>query len=153
MTYRPFHLGTRNNNERGYIMRYHLSRTARVALVIGMATFLGTIATAQAGSCDGNANDIRVKIKVKDNKASEVVKGDKNEDNLHACPGDTIEWKLNGKNFEISFPDNTPFDFDTENSSDHKLTATVRPDAESDTYKYSITIDGGEPWDPTIIVD
>ena len=134
-------------------MRNHLYRTARVLLVFVVATLLGPIATAQDELCERDAQDIKVRIKVKDNKASEVVKGDKNADELHVCPGDTIEWKLNGRNFEIKFPDETPLDIQRKNSSGHKLEATVRDDAESDSYKYSILIDGGEIWDPILIVD
>ena len=134
-------------------MRNQLSRTAFVLLVFGMAMLLGPFATAQDDSCERTEKNVKVKIKVKDNKASEVVKGDKNCDELHVLPGDTIEWKLNGRNFEIKFPDETPLDIQRKNSSDHKLEATVRNDAESDSYKYSILIDGGEIWDPTIIVD
>ncbi len=134
-------------------MRNHLNCTARVLLVFGVALLLGPFATAQDESCERDAQNIKVKIKVKDNKASEVVKGDQNADDLHVCPGDTIEWKLNGKNFEINFPDETPLDITRKNSSGHKLTATVRDDAESDSYKYSILIDGGEIWDPRVVVD
>ncbi len=134
-------------------MRNHLNCTARVLLVFGMATLLGPFATAQDDLCERTEKNVKVKIKVKDNKASEVVKGEKNCDKIHVLPGDTIEWKLNGKNFEINFPDETPLDITRKNSSDHKLTATVRDDAESDSYKYSILIDGGEIWDPRVVVD
>ena len=134
-------------------MRNNLYRTAPVLLVFGMAAFLMPYATAQGESCERTERDVKVKIKVKDNKASAVMKGKKNCDTLPVRPGDTIEWKLNGKNFEISFPDNTPFDFNTEKSRGHKIEATVRMDAESDSYKYSITIDGGEPWDPRVVVE
>ncbi len=134
-------------------MKNDISRTVRTLLVFGTAAFLASLAVAQDVMCDGDPQDISVKIKVKDNKASEVVKGTENADELHACPGDTIEWKTQGKNFEINFPDKTPLDARTKNSSNHKLTATIRDDAESDSYKYSITIDGGETWDPRVVVD
>lgn len=135
------------------------TRIRTSALTVLAALLLGTTsssAVAQDTACDRDPETFKLKIKIKNNTPTEVVKGffGWNADTLNVCRGDTIEWKLTDKKFFIEFPADTPFDEKKKNSSDGKITTTVRSDAERGvSYKYDIGIDGGGVLDPIIIVD
>ncbi|MDH3490905.1 MAG: hypothetical protein OEM20_02745 [Gammaproteobacteria bacterium] len=135
------------------------TRTRISALTVLAALLMSTIsfyAVAQDTACDRSPETFKLKIKVRDNTPTKVVKGlfGWNADTLNVCRGDTIEWKVNDKEFFIEFPGDTPFDKKKKNSSNGKVTTTVRSDAERGvSYKYDIGIDGGGVLDPIIIVD
>ncbi len=135
-------------------MCIQLSRTVRALLILGMAAFIGSFAVAQDDPCDRESETFNIKIKVKDNTPTEVVKGHINADELHVCRGDTIEWKVQNKNFFISFPDRTPFDSHEKISKNGKITTVVSDTAERGvSYKYDVGIEGGGILDPRVIVD
>ena len=135
------------------------TRIRTSALTVLAALLMSTIsfyAVAQDTACDRDAKMFKLKIKVKNNTPTKVVKGifGSNADTLNVCRGDTIEWKLNDKKFFIEFSGETPFDEKKKNSSNGKVNTTVRSDAERGvSYKYDIGIDGGGVLDPRIIVD
>ncbi len=135
------------------------TRIRTTALSVLAALLMSTIsfhAVAQDGVCDRSPETFKLKIKVKNNTPTKVVKGffGQNADTLNVCRGDTIEWKFNAKKFFIEFPGKTPFDEKKKNSKNGKVTTTVSSDAERGvSYKYDIGIDGGGVLDPIIIVD
>lgn len=131
-------------------------------------TFVGTLlaallisatssyAFAQDSACDRGPETFKLKIKVKSDTPTKVVKGfwGQNANTVNVCRGDTIEWKLSDKSFFIEFPGKTPFDENKKNSKNGKVTTTVSADAEGGvSYKYDVGIDGGGVLDPIIIVD
>ena len=123
------------------------------ALLISMTSFY---AIAQDSVCDRSAETFKLKIKVKNDTPTAVVKGflGWNADTVNVCRGDTIEWKFNAKKFFIEFPGKTPFDEKKKNSKNGKVTTTVSSDAERGvSYKYDVGIEGGGVLDPIIIVD
>lgn len=127
--------------------------TILATLLISTTSFY---AIAQDSVCDRSAETFKLKIKVKNNKPTKVVKGifGSNADTLNVCRGDTIEWKLNSKKFFIEFPGKTPFDEKKKNSNNGKVITTVSSDAERGvSYKYDIGIEGGGVLDPIIIID
>jgi len=129
-------------------------RIARSLLIVGLMAFFGVHAFAQDDPCGRNAQTFNLKIKIKDNTPTEVMKGDKNADELHVCRGDTIEWKLQNKRFFLTFADRTPLDSKAKISTNGKITAVVSDSAEREvSYKYGIGIGGGGTLDPMIIVD
>ncbi|MFQ5548374.1 MAG: hypothetical protein ACE5FV_08790 [Woeseia sp.] len=135
-------------------MRNQPCRIVRLLLIIGSAVLIGSHATAQEDPCDRDSEAFYVKIKVRNNTPTEVVRGVKNADDLHVCRGDTIEWKLQNKKFFINFRDRTPFDSHEKTSRNGKITTVVSESADRGVaYKYDIGIDGGGTLDPTIIVD
>lgn len=135
------------------------TRTRTTVGTVLAALLLSTIsfcAFAQDSACDRGPETFKLKIKVKNDTPTKVVKGffGQNADTLNVCRGDTIEWKFNSKKFFIEFPGKTPFDEKKKNSKNGKVTTTVRSDAERGvSYKYDIGIDGGGVLDPIIIVD
>ncbi|MGB5332012.1 MAG: hypothetical protein WBM80_08075 [Woeseiaceae bacterium] len=127
--------------------------TVLVALLLSTISFY---ALAQDGACDRSPETFKLKIKVKNDMPTKVVKGlfGSNADTLNVCRGDTIEWKFNAKNFFIEFPGKTPFDEKKKSSRNGKVTSTVRSDAEIGvSYKYDVGIEGGGVLDPIIIID
>lgn len=135
------------------------TRIRTSALTILVALLMSTIgfnAFAQDTACDRDPETFKLKVKVKNNTPTEVVKGffGWNADTLNVCRGDTIEWKLKNKKFFIEFSGETPVDKKKSDSNNGKVTTTVRSDAEQGvSYKYDIGIDGGGVLDPVIIVD
>lgn len=135
------------------------TRIRTSALTVLAALLMSTIsfhAVAQDTSCDRDAKTFKLKIKVKNDTPTKVVKGifGSNADTLNVCRGDTIEWKLSKKKFFIEFSGKTPFDEKKKNSRNGKVTSTVRSDAERGvSYKYDVGIDGGGVLDPIIIID
>lgn len=107
--------------------------------------------------CDRAAKTFKLKIKVRDNKPTEITEGfffKTNANTINVCRGDTIEWKLRGKKFYIDFPRTTPFGTNKKDSKNNKISWTVSADAaRGDSYKYDVGIVDGGKWDPTIIVD
>ncbi|MFQ6004137.1 MAG: hypothetical protein ACE5OQ_01425 [Woeseia sp.] len=135
-------------------MRNQLCRIVRLLLIIGSAVLIGSHAAAQEDPCIRDAEAFYIKIKIKNDMPTEVLRGNKNADDLHVCRGDTIEWKLQTKKFFINFRDRTPFDSHEKISRNGKVTTVVSETAERGVaYKYDISIDGGGTLDPTIIVD
>ena len=135
-------------------MLTHFRRIVRVLLIVGLTAFIGVYSFAQDDPCARDAQTFNLKIKIKDNTPTKVIKGDKNADELHVCRGDTIEWKLQTKKFFINFPDRTPLDSNSKISSNGKITTVVSDSAEREvSYKYDIGIDGGGTLDPRVIVD
>ena len=128
-------------------------RIVRGLVIVGLTAFIGVNAFAQDDPCERDAETFYLKIKIKNNTPTEVIKGDKNADELDVCRGDTIEWKLQHKEFYIEFVDGTPLDSDSKNSSNGKITAEVSDSAERDTsYKYDIGIEDGGTLDPKVRV-
>ncbi len=131
-----------------------LSRTVRALLILGMAAFIASFAVAQDDPCNRESETFNVKIKVKNNIPTEVVRGARNADELHVCRGDTIEWKVQNKKFFITFPDRTPFDSHEKISKNGKIITVVSDTAERGvSYKYDVGIEGGGTLDPRVIVD
>lgn len=129
--------------------------TTQVIVVAVLSSFWVT-ATAQDDPCDRGAKAFKLKIKVRDDIPTAVVKGffGKNADDLHVCRGDTIEWKLSNKKFFVEFPDGSPLDSSKKKSKNGKIVTTVSPDAKRGvSYKYDVGIDGGGKLDPMIIID
>ena len=135
------------------------TRTRTTVSTVLAALLLSTIsfyALAQDSACDRSPETFKLKIKVKNDTPTEVVKGlfGWNADTLNVCRGDTVEWKLNNKKFFIEFPGKTPFDEKKKDSKNGKVTTTVRSDAERGvSYKYDIGIEGGGILDPIIIIE
>ena len=135
-------------------MLTHFRRIVRVLLIIGLTAFIGVYSFAQDDPCDRDAQTFDLKIKIKNNTPTEVMKGDKNANELHVCRGDTIEWKLRNKSFFITFPDRTPLDSKAKISTNNKITVVVSDSAEREvSFKYGIGIGGGGTLDPIIVVD
>ncbi len=129
-------------------------RIVRGLLIVGLTAFFGVTAFAQDDVCDRDAETFYLKIKVKNNTPTEVIRGDKNADELDVCRGDTIEWKLQHKDFFIEFLDESPLDSNSKSSRNGKITAEISDSAERDTtYKYDIGIDGGGTLDPKVRVN
>jgi hypothetical protein len=127
--------------------------TTLAALLLSTTSFS---AFAQDSACDRDPETFKLKIKVKNNTPTKVVKGffGSNANTINVCPGDAIEWKLNGKKFFIEFSGKTPFDEKKKSSNNGKVTETISSDAESGVrYKYDVGIEGGGILDPIIIVD
>ncbi len=131
-------------------------RIVRSLLIVGLMTFFGVYTFAQDDVCDRNAKTFKLKIKIKKNTPTKVVKGnnDQDADELHVCRGDTIEWKVQNKKFFITFPDRTPFDSHEKISKNGKIITVVSDTAERGvSYKYDVGIEGGGTLDPRVIVD
>ncbi len=101
-----------------------------------------------------------LKIVLKDGKPDRVEKPDGKSDELHACPGDDIRWKLKDDGFEIQFVGRDPFDW---GGASHKakpidkgvwaLGDVVSSNAPRGVpLKYSVTV-RGNTLDPKIIID
>ena len=127
------------------------------ALLLTLATAFCSVSIAQdADPCDRTAKTIKLKIKERDNTPTKVTKGffRTDADTIHACRGDTIEWKLSGKKFYVRFTNGSPFDKTEKTSNNGKLQITVGDDAKAGaSYKYDIGIEGGGVLDPIIIID
>ncbi|MBT8090331.1 MAG: hypothetical protein KJO01_09000 [Gammaproteobacteria bacterium] len=137
-------------------MTTRIKTTVSTVLATVLLCSINFYAVAQETACDRDPETFKLKIKVKNDTPTKVVKGffGSNADTLNVCRGDTIEWKFNKKKFFIEFPGKTPFDEKKKSSKNGKVTTTVRSDAERGvSYKYDIGIDGGGVLDPRIIVD
>jgi len=114
-------------------------------------------AVAQAdNSCDRDPTTIKLKIKEKNNTPTKITKGifGSNANTINACRGDTIEWKLSGKTFFVSFSGDTPFSEKKKTSQNGKLRMTIGADAKTGiSYQNDVGIDGGGVFDPIIIID
>ncbi len=131
-------------------------RIVRSLLIVGLMAFFGVYTFAQDDMCDRNAKTFKLKIKIKKNTPTKIVKGnnDQDADELHVCRGDTIEWKMQNKTFFISFPKSTPLNSNSRISRNGKITAEVSDTAVREVpHKYDIGIDEGGTLDPTVVVD
>ena len=130
----------------------------RVHSPILLAVMIGILpAVAAAGDCDRPATTFDLKIKVKNKKPTEVEIDNKDAETLVVCVNDTIVWKVSGnadESFFIEFREDSPLSGDKKkNHENGKVEATVIGPARADPYKYDIGVDGGEVWDPRIIVE
>jgi len=127
------------------------------ALLVTFTTAFCVVPVALADdSCNRDSKTIKLKIKQKNNTPTKVTKGffGTNADTVHACHGDTIEWKLSGKKFYIEFTNKSPFNKDKETSNNGKVRIIISESAETGVrFKYDIGIDGGGVLDPVIIID
>jgi hypothetical protein len=109
-----------------------------------------------ADDCDRAPRTFDLKIKVKNKKATEVIYKGENGDEITVCVNDTIVWKISGpepEGFFIEFEGDSPLSGDKRKSqTGGKVEAVVTGPVRSDPYKYNIGIDGGEVWDPRIVV-
>lgn len=131
---------------------------AGMIVLFGTAAGVATIASAQGDPCDREPREFSLKIKVKNDVPTEVVKGLfgwENADRINVCRGDTIKWKIQHSNeYQLRFPNGTPVGGDKLDSRNGKIETTVRSDAERGReYKYDIALSGGGVLDPIIILD
>ena len=107
-------------------------------------------------SCDDGPLDLKVKVRVVQDRPVEILVNGKNADPLHVCLGDRVEWQLQGsaKSFYIRFPEKSPFsDENHARSNNGKIEATIDTGNPGDSFKYDIGLDDGEVWDPRIVID
>jgi len=107
-------------------------------------------------SCADGPLELKVKVRVVQDRPVEVLVDGENADPLHVCVGDTVEWKLQGseKAFYLRFPDGSPFSADEHpRSNNGKIEATIDAGSPGDSFKYDIGIEDGEIWDPRIVID
>ncbi|NJD32213.1 MAG: hypothetical protein FIB04_10030 [Gammaproteobacteria bacterium] len=141
------------------------NRNMKVAVVVAAACMALTSCAngpgrADAACADRKNEQHKLTIVLKDGKPEKVEKQDGKSDELHACPGDDIRWKLKDDGFEIQFVGRDPFDW---GSASHKakpidkgvwaLSDVVSSNAPRGVpLKYSVTV-RGNTLDPKIIVD
>jgi hypothetical protein len=132
-------------------------KVIKTSLLTGIAV-LATASipyTALAASCEREPQTFNLKVKVKNNKPTEVIHDDKDAEDLHVCIDDTIVWKLSGislKKLFIEFPGDAPFSGDKKIGPGNKIEVTITGPERDEPYKYNIGIEDGEVWDPRIIV-
>ena len=129
-----------------------------IAAMLTLAATAGLYAgdsMAQRSCADGPMQH-KVRIRVVQDRPVEVLLKGMNADDLHVCLGDTVEFKLQGseKKFYLRFADGSPFSSgDNPQSSNGKIEMTVDTGSPGDAFKYDIGIEGGEVWDPRIVID
>lgn len=136
-------------------MDTRLPAATGILLILGIAA---GVASAQGDACDRDPKVFSLKIKVKNDTATEIVKGLfgwENADRLHVCRGDTLKWKIqHSKEYQLVFTRGTPVGKDKLDSRNGKVEAIVSEDAERGIeYKYDVAIVDGGVWDPIIILD
>ena len=115
---------------------------------------------AQGNRCDLEDRDkqyFKIKIRVRENAPRAVTRNDQDEDSLHVCLDDEVEWMMQGqaRRFFINFKQGAPFAGGTiKISNNGKVTVVIGGDAQrGNTYKYHVGLDGGGELDPHIVVD
>lgn len=131
---------------------------AGVFLLLAITAGVASVASAQDDPCDREPREFSLKIKVKNDIPTEVVKGLfgwENADRINVCRGDTIKWKIQHSNeYQLRFQNGTPVGGDKLDSRNGKVETTVRDDAERGReYKYDIALIDGGVLDPIIILD
>jgi plastocyanin len=123
-----------------------------MAIAAVLALTLSSNVSAQ-GDC-GSAS-YKLKVRQVNDRPVEVTYSQGDAENLRVCVGDTIEWQLVGqaKRFYVLFLDGQPFSGDEQKNSNNNGKIEVTISGPSGDYKYNIGIEGGEEWDPRIIVD
>lgn len=127
-----------------------------VAAALAVAPVPDTVEAQAPDPCDGPAEEHKLKIKLNasGNKPEGVYKGYKKAEEVEVCPGDFVEWKLQGqREFRIEFPKENPFvDLDPE-SNRFRLRGRIAEDApRGKRFKYDVALLYGGTHDPVIII-
>jgi len=125
------------------------------ACALTMGVFFGTSSDAQL-VCSGEPQSYKLKIRVVQDRPVEVLHKGENADDFHVCPGDDIEWKLQGsaKKFYLNFIDGAPFTGDSEqHSKNGKISVTVDGANGGEVLPYDLALFVGAPIDARIIVE
>ena len=110
------------------------------------------------GHCERAPQTFKLKIKLKNNKPTQVLHKGRNAEDFNVCLGDSIQWQVSGfgrKDFYINFEGGNPTPGGANRSSNNgKVLVTIGGGAQAGKiYKYSIGVVGGGEWDPRVIVD
>ena len=120
--------------------------------VTGVLLFTSADSNGQ-GNCDRGGNHTIQVSEGSDGMPSLTYRGGSAED-VHVCNGDQVQWVLTGSDREyfVEFFGEAPFPgAATRGSSGGVVSVTI--DAASGAYDYGVNFDGGEAFDPRIIVD
>ncbi len=114
---------------------------------------LGSAESVGQDNCDRGGNHTIQVSEGDDGMPSLRYRGGSAED-IHVCNGDQVQWVLTGSDREyfVEFMGEAPFPGASRRGSSGGVVA-VTIDAESGEYEYGVNFDGGEPFDPRIIVD
>jgi len=115
-----------------------------------------TVPPVSAGTCGEESTSYKLIIRIVQDRPVEVLHRGKNADELHVCPGDNIEWKLQGseKQFYLEFLADAPFSGDSRpNSHSGKISVSIDNASSGDIFDYNIGLIDGFEMDPRIIVD
>ena len=126
------------------------SGIAVASLMIMGLMFASTDSMSQ-GDCVGNHT---IQVSVGEGDVAVLKYRGGSAENVHVCNGDQLQWVLTGpdRDFLVDFADRAPFPGATKRgSSDSVLSVVI--EGEVDTYTYDLTLNGGQPLDPHIIID
>jgi len=127
-----------------------------VAAALAAAPVPDTAEAQPPDPCDGPAmeHELKIKLTASGKKPEGVYKGWKKAEEVEVCPGDFVEWKLQGKKeFRIEFSNQNPFvELDSE-SNRFRLSGRIDEDApRGERFKYDVTLLYGGKLDPIIII-
>ena len=136
-------------------MKTLVTRTTTLAICV--FALLASTTTFADGYCEREPETFKLKIKLKNNRPTEVTHKGQDAEEFHVCIGDSIEWQVSGfdrKEFYIAFEGAVPSRGGKERQSRNgKILVRIDDGEPGDAYKYLIGIvDGGE-WDPVVIID
>ncbi len=131
-------------------------RNFSITLCLLVAVAILSVPPVSAGVCGDESTTYKLVIRVVQDRPAEVLHHGQNADELHVCPGDGIEWKLQGseKSFYLDFLAGAPFSGDNRpNSHSGKILVSIDNASSGDIFDYNIGLIDGEEMDPRIIVD
>lgn len=130
-----------------------MSSSIAIVAAVSAILLLGSAESVGQDSCDRGGNHTIQVSEGDDGMPSLRYRGGSAED-VRVCNGDQVQWVLTGSDREyfVEFMGEAPFPGATRRGSSGGVVA-VTIDAESGEYEYGVNFEGGEPFDPRIIVD
>jgi hypothetical protein len=131
-------------------------RNFSITLCLLVVAAIFSVPPVTAAVCGDESTTYNLTIRIVQDRPAEVLHRGKNADEFHVCPGDSIEWKLQGseKSFYLDFLAGAPFSGDHRpNSHSGKILVSIDNGSSGDIFDYNIGLNDGEEMDPRIIID
>jgi hypothetical protein len=127
--------------------------TIAITAALAAILMLGSAESNGQGNCDRGGNHTIQVTEGSDGLPALSYRGGSAED-VHVCNGDQVQWVLTGSDREyfVEFMGDAPFPGAAKRGSSGGV-VSVTIDAASGAYEYGVNFEGGEPFDPRLIVD